>query len=456
MKNVILISPTENWNIEGQRALSSGGFKCDFAQKGRDAQLMIHKNEYNYAFLDLTTTDHSGMEVFKFLRTKNPLCRVFLIVPSEEYFEGNKQAEEKLVKAGAVKVLKGTPPTELMDQIVSLGVIKKWETIAKVEGEPLPEEEASIDDGNFTSIRLEDFFEDVIAVTDFYVRIRANRYVKVVHKGEKISGVRFQKYIENGAEFIYFPTADRFHFVGQQNHIAQAVLRVSKSPSAVVLKASASAADKFIEEIYTVGIQPQLLEEGKALCQNLYEMAQKDEGLKKLLLDYERFNPEALSEAFLVTLFSSVIVKNLAWVGPKTIETLGTGALLHDVGVLQLPDAVQKEHVNLLTPAEFEIYKEHPNFGAQTVSTIPGLNQGVKLIIQQHHEHIDGSGYPARLSSSKIYPLAKVVALADGFSEFLKEKRMTPLEGLKVFLSNKETIMRYDPELIKNLILGIK
>jgi HD-GYP domain-containing protein (c-di-GMP phosphodiesterase class II) len=84
------------------------------------------------------------------------------------------------------------------------------------------------------------------------------------------------------------------------------------------------------------------------------------------------------------------------------------------------------------------------------------ITPGVCSIVYQHHEYNDGSGFPSGLTGNKIFPLAKIVALADGLTDFLKENNLSALEGLKEFLSDRQTLMRYEPELVRNLIKGFK
>ncbi|HHF7344926.1 TPA: HD domain-containing phosphohydrolase [Legionella feeleii] len=93
------------------------------------------------------------------------------------------------------------------------------------------------------------------------------------------------------------------------------------------------------------------------------------------------------------------------------LATLYLGALIHDVGKIYVP----MEY--LITPCQLEIYeyevlKQHVNKGSEIVNKIV-CPWGIDVIVSQHHERLDGSGYPKGLKEEEINELAKIVAIAD-------------------------------------------
>ena len=74
------------------------------------------------------------------------------------------------------------------------------------------------------------------------------------------------------------------------------------------------------------------------------------------------------------------------------------------------------------------------------------------LIILQHHEHYDGTGFPFAKRGSKILMLSNIVALANHFSEIIQEKDLNPLQALKHFLAEREKLVWYNSQVVENLI----
>lgn len=95
-------------------------------------------------------------------------------------------------------------------------------------------------------------------------------------------------------------------------------------------------------------------------------------------------------------------------------ERAHSAGLLHDIGKFVLPDSILKSGRRKLSDAEWEEIKKHPYEGARIVSQIDGY-QPISEIIHAHHERVDGTGYPRRLSREEIPALARIIAVADTY-----------------------------------------
>ena len=184
----------------------------------------------------------------------------------------------------------------------------------------------------------------------------------------------------------------------------------------------------------------------------MYQFVLKIDSLKEIMGQLELSYPEKFSHSFLVSFFATLICKNLTWVGARTLESITLGAFLHDMGLMKLPPSLRDRNPSTLNKDELAKFREHCRLGADMLSTVPDINQQVIQIIYQHHERIDGSGYPNGLTGTRIYPLAKIVALADEFADLIVEKKISPLEGIKLFLQDREKLVAFDPAIIRALV----
>lgn len=94
------------------------------------------------------------------------------------------------------------------------------------------------------------------------------------------------------------------------------------------------------------------------------------------------------------------------------LETLGLGALLHDIGKMRTPDAILNK-AGPLTRAEFEIMRRHPVDGYEAMRRAGDVPAGALEIIRSHHERLSGRGYPDGLAGEDIPLTVRVVAIAD-------------------------------------------
>jgi GAF domain-containing protein len=104
-----------------------------------------------------------------------------------------------------------------------------------------------------------------------------------------------------------------------------------------------------------------------------------------------------------------------ARMGLEAVELLELelAALLHDVGKLRVPREILRK-AGPLSESEERLMRNHPAWGAELVSGVPGL-QAIALIVRHHHERVDGTGYPSRLSGVRIPVASRIMAVCDAY-----------------------------------------
>jgi len=134
----------------------------------------------------------------------------------------------------------------------------------------------------------------------------------------------------------------------------------------------------------------------------------------------------------------SLLVGKVMNLDYQELMALGVGALAHDIGFLNLPRDVR------LTTAGFAREgaqaKFHIQQGLAAIDRIPEFPQASAKIIAQHHERLNGKGYPHGLTRDDISPLAKIVMIVDEYDERCnhpeKEQDVTPYEALSIMYQN--------------------
>jgi putative nucleotidyltransferase with HDIG domain len=120
---------------------------------------------------------------------------------------------------------------------------------------------------------------------------------------------------------------------------------------------------------------------------------------------------------------------------------LGVGAMLHDIGKLELPDRVRHREDHL-SRAEARLYEEHVARGVVLARKM-GLSSGATLVLAQHHEHADGSGFPLRLNTDRMTAGARIVSLVNRYDNLcnpnLPAHALTPHESLSLLFAQGKT-----------------
>lgn len=116
------------------------------------------------------------------------------------------------------------------------------------------------------------------------------------------------------------------------------------------------------------------------------------------------------------------------------LKELGLGALLHDIGKMQVPLEILNKPYKL-TKDEFEIMKSHPSKGYELIKKDDNLSPAVLTIIKSHHERLNGQLYPDKLAEQDISYFTKIVSITDVYDAITGDRcyhdGMTPHEALK-------------------------
>ncbi len=171
-----------------------------------------------------------------------------------------------------------------------------------------------------------------------------------------------------------------------------------------------------------------------------------------------RIKDEYLVEHSLnVSILMTIFAKYLAF-DREVIEQLALGAFLHDIGkVLVPPEILHKP--GKLSPEEYGVMKSHVDLGMEVLKDSPGLSGPIKEIIAQHHERLDGKGYPKQLNDQQITQYGRMIAIVDSYDAMTAERvykaGMHPIKAFKILM--KEADNGYDTALVEQFVncLGI-
>ena len=133
------------------------------------------------------------------------------------------------------------------------------------------------------------------------------------------------------------------------------------------------------------------------------------------------------------------------------VHRVRIGSLMHDVGKIGIPDGILVKP-GKLTPAEYGVMKEHPAIGARIMGLVRKLHDEVPAI-SEHHERLDGSGYPEGLKGDGISLMGRIVAAADVFDAMTSHRPYRAAIPVDETLEHlrKESGKLFDPACVQAL-----
>lgn len=124
--------------------------------------------------------------------------------------------------------------------------------------------------------------------------------------------------------------------------------------------------------------------------------------------------------------------------------------LLHDIGKMHIPAAILNKK-GRLSDEEWRIIQSHPEQGSKYLEQFKDIHPVIHRVVREHHERLDGSGYPSALAKEQIHPISRICAVVDSFDAMtalrpFKERTLTIAQALGLIV--KETPARYDPGVV--------
>ena len=135
------------------------------------------------------------------------------------------------------------------------------------------------------------------------------------------------------------------------------------------------------------------------------------------------------------------------------LRMLAIGGLLHDVGKLSIPDAILQKP-GPLDDGEFAVVKQHPERGQELLSELGGFDASVERLVLDHHERLDGAGYPRGLSADDLDLETRILTVCDVYDALVSPRVYRPAWSVDkaIALLHEETGTAFDPRCVEALV----
>jgi HD-GYP domain-containing protein (c-di-GMP phosphodiesterase class II) len=213
----------------------------------------------------------------------------------------------------------------------------------------------------------------------------------------------------------------------------------------------------------SIGIMNKLLEspthenigEFKEGVTDIVDLILKDHETSRYLLnitshDYYTYT-HSVNVGVLSVLLSKALFKNSQ---DHNMSELGAGFFLHDIGKINIsPEIINKR--GKFTEEEMAEMRKHPEEGFKILSERDQLSKECKIIVMQHHEREDGSGYPYHLKGDEIHLYGRICCISDVFDALTSERpykvKLAPFEALQ--LMKKEMLHHFHKDIFDTFVM---
>lgn len=166
-----------------------------------------------------------------------------------------------------------------------------------------------------------------------------------------------------------------------------------------------------IQYLYNNASSPEFTEASKAIADELMNAINENDSLAVDISALKVSDEYTFKHSVDVSTMAMIIAKKYG-LDAKSIREIGITGLLHDMGKSKIPNEILNKPAKL-TPDEFEVMKQHSAYGYHILKEKNEFDNNILLGVLQHHEKLDGTGYPIGASKDKIHIYAKIISVAD-------------------------------------------
>jgi HD-GYP domain-containing protein (c-di-GMP phosphodiesterase class II) len=260
-----------------------------------------------------------------------------------------------------------------------------------------------------------------------------------------------QRLLDHDVQFVYIPISQHDRFSKQTESEIENIVKDS---------ALASAAKWAIVQETSTELANELLSQ-RSFSANLPRLQSVSKAVSSLVLN----DPSAFSHLFATSHHDFYTATHMVNVGTgmvalayamgttdeKTLCSIFQAGLLHDVGKLLVPKEILNK-TGQLSEADWACLRRHPEMGCDYLQRAGVTDQVMLCVASQHHERMDGSGYPKQLCADEIHPISRMCAVVDSFDALtalrpFKARSMPVGEAMKVIFNDSP--LRYDARVVQ-------
>ncbi len=441
-RKILVVEDDEAFRNGLKYLLKKTGYDPVLTMNAKTAMQLLAKGGIDIVLSDIDIPGGNGFEILKYAQ-KNHQIPVILMTGLKSLIDIRSSLKDRQIKLLA----KPFGQEEIAEALESYFP-------SPAEPAPAPPPPTPLA-ATFCSIPIDDFVAGREMQYDLYIQLSPDNYVKIAHAGSPMEMERIVAFKEKGIQSLYLKKENFRDYVRFSMKITQSLQKASAIDLERKLQFLQKTSKLLLQSAFVSGVNSETLSQGTEVVESAVSILAENDAFFGLMDLMSSARDERLySHSLAVSLYSTMIATKLGWTSPKTIFYIAAGALFHDIGKRELPEDILCKPRTRQTREERKVYENHSLKGAAMLRSIPNAPIEIIRIVQQHHENEAGSGYPFHLRRGKVFPLAKLVSVADEFCDAIqREETLSRDIVMKVFdqmrIFGKDTL---DPSMIAALM----
>jgi response regulator RpfG family c-di-GMP phosphodiesterase len=283
---------------------------------------------------------------------------------------------------------------------------------------------------------------------------QGGKLVLYAEKGELFTDEHKQRLALLGVDHLYVRTADYDHFT---RYVQDNILELMDDEAIPVGErarvwsdATVSLAREAFDRSLPAPVDKRRFQRIRKLITDSLKFLSREDALKELSR-FIREGEEIFHHGIGVMVLTVTTLCSFMKEDSDLLVAVGMGAILHDIGKLELPQEIFNKKFDSLSRADMDLVKSHPALGVGVCSALP-LPQETLQCILFHHEREDGLGYPSGSTGHMLPSYVKALILCNEYDNLTRGRegrRLTPFEALARIKSMRSA---FDMDMLRRLI----
>jgi HD-GYP domain-containing protein (c-di-GMP phosphodiesterase class II) len=289
-----------------------------------------------------------------------------------------------------------------------------------------------------------------------------------VEKGEEhftlyaSSGLTFEaehrkRLKEGGVRFVYVPSTQESKLRRRLEESIESAVDDVTMPLSGRCELVYESSLELVGELLRTGNLEEAAPRLRRLAKSIVSLHLKNPGAFKHFFEAAHHDAHPTTHAGNVATWLPALAMARGERNDEMLTNMSMGGLLYDVAMAQLPEEIRSKNGSL-TDAEWSQVRHHTLLGAQMLGKLEDPVPSIMAL--QHHERMDGSGYPHGLKGDQIHPAARMIAIVDAYHALTsfrpyRQQSMSPRAALQMLSKDAG---RFDPAALqdwKNLLQGV-
>lgn len=299
-------------------------------------------------------------------------------------------------------------------------------------------DESEIIDSDLVAISAENFLSGHQSFFDVYIKLRQDKFVKILSAGDGFNPERLNSYLEKGLQFLYIHKEAQKYYLDFCDKLTHKIIQSKSIATDVKVAQTLNQGQEVVSFLKENGLDSESLQFCQNFAVNTFHMVSQlksdNKNVGKILGMITNFEHTAGT-----ALLAGLVARKYGILGQELHETLALAASLHDIGLSKMQDMfthdpnhklydedlieleMQSDSCPTARKKELETaFYQHHEWGADMIQMIDNIPPLVGQIVFQHHMRTDGTGFPILQKNQMITPHAQILGVADEYAKLIK------------------------------------